>query len=411
MENQNHKEAIKAMTVSVMKLISRRNLAFDTSVLLSLTRNISEDEKVTIKIEGTNIYINPSWFMPLSENDRQWWLRHEVWHAIGMDEVRVGDKDPERWNLACDLWINNMLASDSGFDVRMPDDAVYMKEVDGMSKDQIYEMLEQNPNKEKQQQNKNDPTAGDCGGGQQPDQNQGNSAPDNSDGDDNNDSGNNPSQSRDNGKLEKELQNLVAQAAIQAKQAGAPVPPSVEQYLEELYNPKLNWNKILQRYMTSYDTHDYSYARFNKKMLPHGFILPTMYSEGMGPVMFATDESCSVTDEEFKNYVGAITNVKTRFNPERVDVLAFTTRVERMVTIEKDEEIEKQLNFRGHGGTHIPAVFDYIEQNKLKPQVLIVFSDMESALPTVKPNFDTIWISVNNRRFKAPFGRSIYIEV
>lgn len=411
MENQNHKEAINAMTVSVMKLISRRNLAFDTSVLLSLTRNISEDEKVTIKIEGTNIYINPSWFLPLSENDRQWWLRHEVWHAIGMDEVRVGDKDPERWNLACDLWINNMLANDGSFDIQMPNDAVYSNKVKGMSKEEIYQLLENNKNEEQKQKNTNDPTAGDCGGGQQPDQNKGNSSPDNGDGDDNNTPKNQSPNSNDKGNLEKELQSLVAQAAIQAKQAGAPVPPSVAEYLDKLYNPKLNWNKILQRYMTSYDTHDYSYARVNKKMLAHGFILPTMYSEGMGPVMFATDESCSVSDEEFKNYVGAITDVKKRFNPERLDVLAFTTRVERKVTIEKDEEIEKQLNFRGHGGTHIPAVFDYIEQNNLKPQVLIVFSDMESALPRTRPNYDTIWISVNNKRFKPPFGRAIYIEV
>lgn len=393
-------QAETAYSTSVMQLMRQSSLAFDSSILLNMERNFKIEDGLTMKVEGTTLFVNPEWFTSISKNDQQWNLRHTAWHIIGFDELRVGDKDAKRWNLACDLYNNSLLTNDSSFKCTRPQDAVYDSRFDNMEKEDIYKYLEDNKKEEEKQEQKDDPMGGDCGGGQQPDQGDGDGESNESEGE--------GSGAKSKEQLERQLSNMVQQAAMQAKQAGGHVPKSVEQYLDDLYNPKLPWNQLLLKYMTSHAAHDYTYQRVHKKFFPHGILMPTMWSEGMGELVIATDESCSVSDDDIKLYKGAIQAIKDEFNPEKVTVMGFTTRVEHVTEIQKDTEIGN-INFRAHGGTHIPAVMEYIRDNKIKPQVLICFSDMYSDFPP-KPDYDVIWICVGNPRWQAPYGRVVYVD-
>jgi len=209
--------------------------------------------------------------------------------------------------------------------------------------------------------------------------------------------------------LQKEMSNMTQQAAMQSKMAGGKVPNSIEEYLEDLYNPQLPWHQILANYMDSFAKEDYSYSKVNKQFFPHGFILPTLHSEGLGRVAIATDESGSVSNEDYKMYLGAIVDIHTRLEPEAIDMVSFTTHIVNQWEILQEDDISK-INFRGSGGTHIPAVIDHFNAAKKKPQVLIIFSDMESAMPDKKPDYDVIWISVGNPRFVPPFGKVIHVQ-
>ncbi|UAW01133.1 metallopeptidase domain protein [Vibrio phage BUCT194] len=398
-------QAETAYSVAIMQLMRNSSLAFDSSILLNMERQFKIEEDLTLKVEGTTVYVNPEWFLSISKNDQQWNLRHLAWHIIGFDELRVGDKDPKRWNLACDLYNNALLHNDSSFKCTLPQNAVYDPRFDNMDKEEIYKYLEDNQEQEQQQEQKQDPTAGDCGGGQQPEQDGDQEGDGEGDGDQEKEGNGNQQRQQ---QLEKEISNMVQQAAMQAKQAGGAVPPSIEQYLDELYNPKLPWNRLLLKYMTSHAAYDYSYQRIHKKFFPHGMIMPSMWSEGMGPLVIATDESCSVSDEDIKLYKGAIQAIKDEFNPEKLTVMGFTTRVEHTTVIAQDAEIDN-INFRAHGGTHIPAVMEYIEKEKIDPQVLICFSDMYSSFPP-KPKYDVIWICVGNPSWQPPYGRVVYVD-
>lgn len=408
---ENNKEVIaearNAMTKSIMKLMRKKELAFDTSIVLNMPREFNSDPELKMKVKGTKLLVNPEWFLSLSDNDRQWNIRHTAWHVIGFDEPRGKNKDANCWNLASDLWINSMLEHDDSFDCKMPPETAYDPRFRNWSKDKIYEYLKNNQQEQEKQQG-NDPMAGDCGGDQQGDQPEGNQPNSgNGDGDNDKDGQGQPQPTPE--QLEKQIQSMVQQAAMQAKQAGGKVPDSIEEYLDELYNPKLNWANLLMRYMTAHNTYDYSYQRLHKKFFPHGIIMPSMYSEGLGPVVVATDESCSVSDDDLLLYKGAIEAILTEMEPESMTVLGFTTQVDHETVLTDASEIDK-IKFRVHGGTHIPAVFDYIEDRGINPQVLICFSDMESAFPKETPAYDVIWICVGNPRWQPPFGRVVYVE-
>ena len=258
---------------------------------------------------------------------------------------------------------------------------------------------------EKHQQ---DSMSGDCGGKGEPEEGDGEG---DNDGDvDSQDLGNQPSQRPGQEQIEKEISNMIQQAAMQAKQAGAHVPNSIEQYLDELYNPELPWNQILMKYMSAHNTYDYSYTRVHKKFFPHGIIMPTMYSEGLGHIVAANDQSGSVSDKEYEVYLGALQDIHENLNPQSIRCLGFTTIVNNDTTINQEDDFNK-LKFRANGGTDIPCIFDYIEREGIKPEVLIIFSDMESRIPQQQPPYDVIWISVGNSRFTAPFGRTIHVSI
>jgi len=387
------------MSKAIMQLMRTAQNAFVTNVILNLHREPT-DKVETMALNGTTIRFNPEFIMQTDEDTLKFNLVHLAWHIVFFDELRVGSKEMEQWNQACDHYNNLMIKNDSSCGIKVPSNATCDGQYKGWDKDKIYQYILQNQPPQPQ----DDPMSGDLGGGQGDGEGEGEG---NGDGDDQS-QGQQPTVSQE--QLQREMENIVQQSAMQANMAGGPVPSSVQEYLDDLYNPKLPWESILAKYMDDYSNEDYSYQKINKKFFPHGIILPTTYSEGLGEIVIANDESGSVSDEEYKTYLGAISDIHTRLSPSAIHVLNFTTRIESQHKVERDDDINK-INFRGCGGTHIPCVFDHIERTGMKPQVLIIFSDMESEIPKVKPGYDVIWISVNNSRFKQPFGRCIHIEV
>lgn len=403
-------ELLKAVELkiskNIMQLMRTSHNAFIVNILLNMHREPTSKVEA-MELAGITLRFNPKFIVESSDTDIRFSLLHEAWHIPFFDVIRGKGKEADTWNQACDHYNNLMIQDDKTNGVTVPDWATCNKQFRGKGKDDIYQyLLQQQQNGGGGNQNQEDKLSGDLGGGK----------PQQGDEDGNGDSesqnqGNQPQMSEaDYQQLQKQMESMVQQSAMQAKMAGGQVPAHIQNWLEDLYNPKLPWHHILQKYMNDYSTEDYSYQKVNRKFFPHGIILPTTFSEGLGKIAIANDESCSVSNEEFKTYLGAIKDIKDKLNPESMEILAFTTQITKTFLIDRDADIDK-IKFRGHGGTHIPCVFEYYEKQPVKPQVLIIFSDMESALPTRKPSFDTIWIAVNNKRFKPPFGRAIHIEV
>ena len=378
--------AEQAMSKAMMQLMRSKDQAYITCVLLNLPRTFT-NEVQTAGVNGINMVINPEFFLELPESERRFLLVHEAWHIGLMDIIRTGDKNPEVWNQACDHYINLMVDEQRDPLLKFIDMGLKDSKYSGWEKEDIYKDLMQNP-----QNQKKNKLSGDLQG--------------NGDG---KSSGQKLSKEQVQ-VLEKQISNIVQQAAMQTKMMGGKVPSDVEKYLDNLYNPRLPWEKLLLKYMSSISYEDYSYQRINKSFFPHGIILPTIFGEGLGRIAIANDTSCSVSDEEFKVYLGAIKDIKDRLNPEQMDVVNFTTHIEKTWTIREDEDISK-IQFRASGGTDLYPVFHHFNQPKNKPQVLIVFSDLECTPIKQKPDFDVIWICVNNKNAQTNFGKKIHIEV
>lgn len=368
-------------------MMMKPELTFFSQILLQC--RINKDTRIpTAGINATTMVINPEWFMTLDFKHQLFVLFHEALHPAFMDIERCAGRDHKIWNMACD-YFNNMYIHKVIKSVDYPSGAPYLLDArfDGMDKEEIYDILVDDKNQQQQQNDLDGDMQGDGEDGE----------------------GMSPQERQE--AIEK-VRQVIQQAAIATEQQGqaGTIPSNVKSYLDDLYNPKLPWNKLLERYMQEMlNREDYSYARPNPHYLHQGFYLPSLYSESLGHVVVASDESCSVTDEDIKLYLGAIHDIWNTYKPSELDVIGFTTDISKHIKLSKGMDCSS-INFRGHGGTHIPVVFDHIREQSIKPEVLIIFSDMYSDLPSVEPDYPVIWISVGNPNFKAPFGTTVHVE-
>ena len=59
---------------------------------------------------GKTIYFNCDFYLGLSQQERVFVMAHEIWHSLNLTFARRQTRDPELWNIASDMEINNILS-------------------------------------------------------------------------------------------------------------------------------------------------------------------------------------------------------------------------------------------------------------------------------------------------------------
>ena len=362
-----------AMDRAKVKLMTLPNSVFVSTVLFSL-KLIITDQIPTAGTDGKEILVNPTWFLKLDPEERVGLLFHETFHVVYNHIMRGKDLIQDKYNIAGDHVIN-LEAKRASFVI--PKGGYCDKKYKGMSTLQVYDALP-------------DDCADRGGGGIGPDIIP---MPDNA----------TPAEIE---AAEVNLTNVLLKAATKSKLEGdAPgtVPGEIAVMLDELLNPKLPWNVILQNYLASYAKEDYTWTRPNKRFMPD-FYLPSAHSESMGHIAVAVDTSCSVTDKEFTAFRSEIAGMKEMLDPELISVLSFDTSIKNIDEVHKDDDFA-DVTFKGRGGTDISDTWKWIDEHK--PLVTIIFSDGEFGYPKYSTGSDVIWVIVNNSNKKdLPFGIS-----
>jgi len=98
-----------------------------------------------ISCQMREIYVNPA--AKLTQEEWRFVLAHEYLHAALCHEARLGRRDPELWNAACDYVINQWLRDmEVG---SMPEGLLYDPELQGLSAEGVYDLLAVNLRKYK----------------------------------------------------------------------------------------------------------------------------------------------------------------------------------------------------------------------------------------------------------------------
>jgi len=370
------KDAQLAMDRAKINMMRKKNSVFITTVLFSL--KMRWDESIpTAGTDAIGLWVNPTYFLKLTDEERIFLLFHETWHVCWNHMSRGRDLDHKKYNRAGDYVINQM-AIDAGY--TMPDGGLQDDQYRDMSTREVYDLL---PDPQK-----GDGGDGSMGGdiiydpaGQDPD----------------------PTKQMD-------ITTTIMKAMTQAKLAGndpGSIPGDLRRAIEDIIHPKLPWQALLQNFMTEFAKTDYSWARPNRRYQPD-FYLPSLSGEAVGHIAAAVDTSCSVTDEEFTSFITELTGIKETLNPKKMTIIDFDTNIKKIHTIEEDMDLS-EVAFTGYGGTDIHEVWEWAQ--KEEPLVLIIFSDMEFTYPTEEAGCPILWLCVNNKRMgDIPFGTTIHFE-
>jgi len=363
----------------------------------------------TMATDGVSLFYNPEFVDTLNAAELAGVLAHEVMHPALQHHTRRDDRNPARWNMACDYAINPMLL-DAG--LTLPRDVLIDNRFRGMSAERIYNLIEED---EKQE------------GSSGPSESQpGNGSGGSEDGSLQTDGAGREAQAPttpggvgqvlDAPELEaesvpsvaeqaREWQIAVEQAETVAKVAGK-LPGGATRALEVSQAAKVDWRELLRRAWSDTIPSDYSWMRPNRRHVWSGLYLPGITSEGVGEIAIAVDCSGSVGARQLGLFEAEVRSILAGQRPQLVHVLYFDAAVQKVDTYQAGQPVS--LSPVGGGGTDFRPCFNWLEGQGIVPQTLVFLTDLCGTFPSEAPTFSVIWASTEDRR--APFGEVVPME-
>jgi len=388
----------------------------------------------TTATDARNFYFNPDYIARLTLEQTQFVLAHEAMHCALSHFNRRNHRQKHRWDVACDYAVNMILDEER---MRGPDNALMNAAYRGLTAEEIYPVLHEDPPEETQdmhlfdnepsegggegeQQEQNDaeqgkgqgeksePSQGESGGkpdqsedgeGQGAEQEQTNEAQPESD------SQMQPPPQPDLGKLDEQWKSRLASAAQAARQAGK-LSQSMMRLVDNLLAPQLPWRALLARYMMNAARDDYSFQRTSRR--EGEALMPRLYSQGVN-VIVALDTSGSVTRDELQEFLSEIDALKAQV---RADVTLHACDDKLDVSgpwhYAMWEAMSLPESILGGGGTDFRPVFEWAAKEQRNPDLLVYFTDAEGQFPAEEPSFPVVWLVKGKSR--TPFGTRIQLN-
>lgn len=350
----------------------------------------------TMATDGISLFYNSQFVMGLTAGHLIGVLAHEVLHPALQHHVRRVSRCPERWNRACDYAIN-LLVLDAG--LSLPSDALVSEQYRAMSAEQIYNLLEATePSGWKQAQNPQlssgsgkDETRAPVtpgGFGQVLDA---------------------PSEETSGKTIEEQTSDweiAVTQAQTVSKLAGK-LPAGIVRGLESAQEARVDWRELLRRAWSTTTISDYSWTRPSRRHIWQGLYLPGIQRDGVGEVVIFVDCSGSINQRQLGLFEAEVRSILEGQRPEKVYVVYFDAAIQKVDSYEAGQPI--RLSPVGGGGTDFCPCFTWVEEQGMRPQVLVLLTDLYGRLPDSPPETPVIWASTGKRT--APFGEVVPLRV
>ena len=359
----------------------------------NLTLKENEDQQSFLS-DGTLFEYNPDYLESLSIDELGFALSNGAMHAALAYENRKNERISWLWQLSTDYAINALLVQNG---LELPERVNYERRFDGMYAEEIYAMLKD----EIQNENFSDDESNETGFNennerhhneiQSPDQEEAKEK-------------NRPQMEVEN-TLQEERFEQLQEEALQKADAHGELPEGIERFVELKHQSIIDWREKLHHALDRHYRNDYRMMPPSKKLLYSGIYLPSLYSERLNLVV-AIDSSGSVDEVLLSSFIDELEALLLSFNDVSVELLICDDRIRSHQSIVGGERIEYQL--QGGGGTSFQPVFEFIDSADFACNLLLYFTDLEGIFPYRAPDYETFWISSEDKEI--PFGEIILLE-
>ena len=198
---------------------------------------------------------------------------------------------------------------------------------------------------------------------------------------------------------ERELSTKIDQAlregGIMASRLGNPKTPKA---ITDILQPVIDWKDVLRDFVTNAvrGADEYSWRRYNKRLLANDMYLPSTVSESIGELVVAIDLSGSI-GSELGFFVSELKSVCEMCNPEVVKVLWWDTAVSGIQTFTDIDYagLETMLKPTGGGGTDPSCIPEYLSANNINAEAIVVFTDGWFDTPKWDISTPTLWVTTD----------------
>jgi len=320
---------------------------------------------------------------------------HEMEHILRMHHLRMGSREPEVWNLACDTIINADLEEyfasyPAYFEIKdyynlecfERDSGKKIDDLSQYTEEELYDILMEKLDqdaqadgydsysdmKEKVGQSILDKIKEAMDRLDQPE-----------------------SAEQGEGSMSEEQRQIEAliNECVEAEkfQAGS-VPGHYTDYIDKREEPKVHWQDKLRQFLTQSFQKEHSWKNFEKRTLYRDLYLPRVNpKEAIGELGIALDGSGSMYGQ-FQNCIDEIAGLVREVTPDVIHSMQFDTDVHHY---EKLEAVEDFPIVEGAqwGGTAFDPIFNFVKEKDIDQEMtaLLIFTDGYASFSADQPSY------------------------
>ena len=358
------------------------NYPFYGDILLRLPI-VRDDSVATACTDGHTIRWSVKFFLPLSEEERHYVLMHEVFHTLLCHPLRAAGLNPQIWNIAADIIVNNMcdglmrtFASQPALKLKRPAVGIFRAISPNETMENLYgKILSDNRDRPPRQgtlrlrrdyRKPPDDGANRLMGVPLPAPDLLHGAP-----------GGPPLTPEERQALEQMISSLIRTAASQAGRS-ASGSFAIPQALLKLARPKpLDWKKLLKDFLNEAQSDETSYATPERKYLHMDLILPGHGLSETGElesVWAFVDSSGSIGQDDLSQFLTQLHRIVKEFRCE-MNIAYWDTAVTDVYTKIHSEKQVLAAQPKHSGGTDINCVYRYIQDQHLRPLAALILTD------------------------------------
>ena len=450
-----YRAAIAATTRARLALLKDQN--WFASKCLSLDIKIGTEWKGqavdTAGTDGKYLFINPYYFMDLSENYRKMVVLHETAHVVLGHPWRRGDRDHYLWNIAGDE-VANLMIKAAGYEI--PDNWYQTPKYAGWVSERVYAEIADEAAQKQEPQPSNEEgdseTAPDTPGDGDSEDSPGTPGPGSGPGDDEsgpesgpesaaqpggdeggpsedkvmpgmlhdakNDDGSEMSEEQAKESLKKNMESVRNYRDMQ-RVAGVSPNAEASHMIDKVTVNTAGWESLTSQFWNGKGNKRRSrWSKMNRRMSSSGLCVPGVEKIGLDWVVIAVDISGSIMYRELDAFIAHIEKLRDETPAERITIVPFNHIVlsKEISEVGSEEKLPKRFNV--NGGTRFSPVFNWVRRQDQEPDAVIIFTDLGSDDYGMEPDVPVMWASSdpvysweNGFTNKPPFGEVIEIEI
>ena len=400
--NESEKAARAKLSAARARLVLER--PFLGALILYLPLEVTARCR-SLATDGRNLYFNPAYVLSLTYREAQFMLAHVTLHCALGHFARRGARLRRRWDAACDYAVNGLLIDDG---MSAPPEATWNPAYRGLSAEEIYPLLTDATEAEGR------PTLdehwfgtglGHGAGrresvGAEVDQAFLDAHRDGFD-----EVGFQLPTATEAATLAETWRGRLAASALEAARVGR-FAPHWGAVAEEAIEPRLPWRALLARFLMRVARDDFSFARRSRR--EGEALLPGMES-GEANLVVAIDTSGSIPREALEEFVEEVDALKGQIRTRIALLLCDAALAPGMpLRFFPWEPIALPEGATGGGGTRFTPVFDWVDQEPVRPDALLYFTDAEGEFPACAPEYPVMWLVMGNA--PVPFGERVQLN-
>ena len=436
-ELDNEKLAELKTTASEILSSVRQELLDRQPFVGSISMNLNivpvRDKRLdTACTDGNSVYFDIDFLSRLSNEERVFVLAHEVWHCVLTHFLRRECRDANLWNYATDLEVNQLLAKDGMAVLKealMPDRMPTPLEKDLSAEDYYITLLEEmKGNESKKNSSDGEPKSSKggkknpCGGQFDKHFGEGDELEQENDevktdkyGKVGYDKDFRPGQGKSYEQAADDIRKATVAGAQYEKNVRGTVPGHHSAIVDEILNPEIDWKEQLICQITSTMENKTNWNTPNRRFAYSGTYLPSHAGESLRLVV-GVDTSASCSDSLAK-FLSEIQGMVSQFEGYEIHLIQCDTEVKDYTVYDESNIFDlasTPVEMKGFGGTILKPIFDYISENEIETDQVVIFTDGEC--DTFKeedaPEFPVTWVIDNKKgEFKnLGFGQKIFFK-